>query len=47
VSEPDLELPAAGWLERGCLVACQDPEERMVMRITLVVRRSMNSSDLT
>ena len=28
------QLPAADWLERDCLVACPDPEERLVMRIT-------------
>lgn len=41
------QLPASDWLERDSLVSCPDPEERMVMRITRVVRRSMNSSDLT
>jgi uncharacterized repeat protein (TIGR04076 family) len=41
------QLPASDWLERDSLIACPDPEERMVMRITRVVRRSMNSSDLT
>jgi len=41
------QLPSADWLERDCLVACPDPEERMVMRITRVVRRKFRSSDLT
>ena len=41
------QLPAADWLERDCLVACPDPEERLVMRITRTVRRTMRSSDLT
>jgi uncharacterized repeat protein (TIGR04076 family) len=41
------QLPAGDWLERDCLVACPDPEERMVMRITRVVRRKLRSSDLT
>ena len=40
-------LPAADWLEHDSLVACPDPDERMVMRITRTVRRSMRSSDLT
>jgi uncharacterized repeat protein (TIGR04076 family) len=40
-------LPAGDWLERDSLVACPDPEERLVMRITKTVRRSMNSSELT
>ena len=41
------QLPATDWLERDCLVACPDPEERLVMRITRTVRRTMRSSDLT
>jgi uncharacterized repeat protein (TIGR04076 family) len=41
------QLPACDWLERDCLVACPDPEERLIMRITRVARRSMRSSDLT
>ena len=41
------QLPASDWLERDCLVACPDPEERLVMRITRTVRRAMRSSDLT
>jgi uncharacterized repeat protein (TIGR04076 family) len=41
------QLPAADWLERDCLAACPDPEERLVMRITRTVRRTMSASDLT
>ena len=41
------QLPASDWLERDCLVACPDPEERLVMRITRTVRRNFRSSDLT
>jgi uncharacterized repeat protein (TIGR04076 family) len=41
------QLPASDWLERDSLVACPDPEERLVMRITRTARRSMRSSDLT
>ena len=41
------ELPPGDWLERDSLVACPDPEERLVMRITRVVRRKLRSSDLT
>jgi uncharacterized repeat protein (TIGR04076 family) len=41
------QLPAADWLERESLVACPDPSERMIMRITRTGRRSMRSSDLT
>ena len=41
------QLPPSDWLEQDSLVACPDPEERLVMRITRTVRRSMRSSDLT
>jgi uncharacterized repeat protein (TIGR04076 family) len=41
------QLPASDWLEQDSLVACPDPEERLVMRITRTVRRSMRTSDLT
>jgi uncharacterized repeat protein (TIGR04076 family) len=41
------QLPASDWLERESLVACPDPEERLVMRITRTARRSMRSSDLS
>lgn len=41
------QLPGSDWLERDCLVACPDPEERLVMRITRTGKRSMRSSDLT
>jgi len=41
------QLPAFDWLEQDSLVACPDPEERLVMRITRTSSRSMRSSDLT
>jgi uncharacterized repeat protein (TIGR04076 family) len=41
------QLPAGDWLEQDCLVACPDPDERLVMRITRGARRSMDSSELT
>ena len=41
------QLPAADWLERDSLVACPDPEERLIMRISRTGRRPMRSSDLT
>lgn len=40
-------LPPGDWLERDSLVACPDPEERLVMRIERTGRRSFRSSDLT
>ena len=41
------DLPAADWLERESLVACPDPDERLVMRITRTKRRPLRSADLT
>jgi uncharacterized repeat protein (TIGR04076 family) len=41
------DLPAADWLERDSLVACPDPDERLLMRITRTRRRALRSTDLT
>jgi uncharacterized repeat protein (TIGR04076 family) len=41
------QLPESDWLERDCLVACPDPEERLIMRISRTARRSLRSTDLT
>lgn len=41
------QLPANDWLEKDSLVCCPDPEERLVMRIDRIGRRSMRSDDLT
>jgi uncharacterized repeat protein (TIGR04076 family) len=41
------DLPPADWLERDSLVACPDPDERLVMRITRTRRRALRSADLT
>src|SRR5690606_6009841 len=35
------------WMERDSLVACPDPDERVIMRIERIVRRTLNSDDLT
>lgn len=40
-------LDANDWLERDTLVACPDPEERLIMRIERINRRTMKTSDLT
>jgi uncharacterized repeat protein (TIGR04076 family) len=40
-------LSAGDWLEQDSLVACPDPEERLVMRIERTGRRALRSSDLT
>lgn len=41
------QLAANDWLESDSLVACPDPDERLIMRITRIHRRSMNADDLT
>ncbi|HUG16647.1 MAG TPA: TIGR04076 family protein [Thermomicrobiales bacterium] len=40
-------LDANDWLERDTLVACPDPDERLIMRIERVRRRTMITGDLT
>ncbi len=40
-------LDANDWLEQDTLVACPDPEERLIMRIERINRRVLKTSDLT
>ncbi|HLT19858.1 MAG TPA: TIGR04076 family protein [Thermomicrobiales bacterium] len=35
------------WLERDTLVACPDPDERLIMRIERIGRRELATDDLT
>ena len=35
------------WLERDIFVMCPDPDERLIMRIERIAKRTMNSDDLT
>jgi uncharacterized repeat protein (TIGR04076 family) len=41
------DLPAGDWLEQELLVCCPDPEERLIMRIERIGRRSIPTSQLT
>lgn len=41
------KLPDADWLEQDSLVACPDPEERVVMRIERTGTTQLRSTDLT
>jgi len=41
------QLAAGDWLERDNFVACPDPDERTIMRIERIGRRTMPTSDLT
>lgn len=35
------------WLERDSLVACPDPDERLIMRIERIIKRTLDSEELT
>jgi uncharacterized repeat protein (TIGR04076 family) len=41
------QLEAGDWLERDSLVACPDPEERLIMRVERIGRRSYGDDELT
>ncbi len=41
------QLAANDWLESDSLVACPDPDERLIMRITRLSRRTLNADELT
>ncbi len=41
------QLDANDWLEQDSLVACPDPDERLIMRIERIARRSLDSETLT
>jgi uncharacterized repeat protein (TIGR04076 family) len=41
------QLPAGDWLEQDSLVACPDPDERVIMRIERIARRSITTTELT
>ncbi len=40
-------LDAADWLAQDSLVACPDPEERLIMRIERIGDRELETSELT
>ena len=41
------QMPPGDWLEQDNFVACPDPEERTIMRIERIGRRTIPTSDLT
>ena len=41
------QLPDGDWLEEDSHVACPDPDERVILRIERLGRRTMRTSDLT
>jgi uncharacterized repeat protein (TIGR04076 family) len=40
-------LPAGDWLETDSLVACPDPDERVILRIERTRRRRIPTAELT
>jgi uncharacterized repeat protein (TIGR04076 family) len=40
-------LPRGDWLEQETLVACPDPDERLVMRIERIGKRRIPTEELT
>ena len=47
LSAKQRQLPADDWLERDSLVACPDPDERVILRIERIGRRTLDADDLT
>ena len=41
------QLPSEDWLEQDTLVACPDPDERLVMRIERIGERTLVTEELT
>jgi uncharacterized repeat protein (TIGR04076 family) len=41
------KLAADDWLERETLVACPDPDERVIMRIERIGERTLRTEDVT
>ena len=41
------QLDANDWLERDSLIACPDPDERLIMRVERIGVRTMDSEELT
>jgi uncharacterized repeat protein (TIGR04076 family) len=41
------ELAPGDWMARDSLIACPDPDERLIMRVERITRRTMDSEELT
>lgn len=41
------ELSEGDWMAMDSLIACPDPEERLIMRVERIARRTMDGDDLT
>ena len=41
------ELDANDWMSRHTLIACPDPDERLIMKIERIGKRKLNTDELT
>ena len=41
------ELDANDWMSRDTLIACPDPDERLIMKIERIGKRKLNTNELT
>lgn len=41
------ELSEGDWMAMDSLIACPDPEERLIMRVERIAKRTMDGDDLT
>lgn len=41
------DLQSGDWLEQDCEFMCPDPEERLVMRVERIAKRTMDPRELT
>ncbi len=41
------ELDPDDWMAQDTLVACPDPDERLIMKIERIAKRRLNTEDLT
>jgi uncharacterized repeat protein (TIGR04076 family) len=41
------QLDQNDWMESDTLIACPDPDERLIMKIERIARRILNSDNLT
>ena len=41
------QLEANDWLARDSLIACPDPDDRLIMKIERIAKRTLDSNELT
>lgn len=47
LSAKQRELSTNDWMARDSLIACPDPDERLIMRVERLEKRTLDSDDLT